>query len=290
VRLTSRRSAAAVTVVVSAGLLLSGGPVPSASAATGATASVLHPGSAPTQVALERHRWPGHPGRRLVHYQVRPGDTATGLAVRFHAWTDELRALNRLGPAGELYVGERIRIPVVVAAARKAARDRSRAGSPRPERVQESRPERRSQARRHPWRRAEASRAEVRRTIVAKARRLGVNPHLALAVAWQESGWQQRRTSSAGAVGVMQVMPDTGTWMSLYAGRRLNIYGMRDNVTAGVLLLKVLRGETDRRRAIAAYYQGLGAVREHGLYPSTVQYHRSVAALHRRIARGWNPA
>ena len=117
-----------------------------------------------------------------------------------------------------------------------------------------------------------------------------MNRHLALAISWQESGWQQRRRSSAGAIGAMQIMPDTGIWMSMYVGRRLNIYGLRDNVTAGVKLIDVLRGQTSRKRTIAAYYQGLGAVREHGLYSETKVYFRNVAALYRRLHRGWNPA
>jgi soluble lytic murein transglycosylase-like protein len=113
---------------------------------------------------------------------------------------------------------------------------------------------------------------------------------VALAISWQESGWQQRRTSSTGAVGAMQIMPGTGRWMSSYVDRRLNIYSLRDNVTAGVVLFKVLRGQASWRGSIAAYYQGLGAVRSHGLYPSTRRYTRSVAHLYRRLQRGWRPA
>ena len=114
-------------------------------------------------------------------------------------------------------------------------------------------------------------------------------PSLALAIAWQESGWQQNRLSSAGAVGVMQVLPATGRWMSLYAGHRLNLYALGDNIAAGVVLVRLLRAETTLRRAVAAYYQGLGSVRRHGLYPSTRHYVRNVLALHRRLRHGWRP-
>jgi len=224
------------------------------------------------------HRWPGHPGRTVRTYRVRPGDTATGLAVRFHAWTAELRAINHLGRHARLVAGERIRIPVVVAATRKHAARKHHRGRPR--------------AHRHPkpWRHADAGRATVRRTIVRTARHYGVDPHMALALAWQESGWQQRRTSSAGAVGAMQVLPSTGRWMSLYVGRRLNVYGLRDNIVTGVVLFKVLRTQTTWRRSIAAYYQGLGAVRRQGPYPSTRRYTRNVIALYHRLERGWDPA
>src|SRR5687768_10288952 len=63
--------------------------------------------------------WPGHPDRRIVVHLVEPGDTATGLAVRYHAWTRELIALNDLGPDATLRVGQRVRIPVVVSAAKR---------------------------------------------------------------------------------------------------------------------------------------------------------------------------
>jgi soluble lytic murein transglycosylase-like protein len=126
--------------------------------------------------------------------------------------------------------------------------------------------------------------------VVRSARRHGVEPNLALAISWQESGWQQRRISSAGAIGAMQVMPATGRWMSLTVGRRLNLYGLGDNVTAGVTLIDVLRGETTERRAVAAYYQGLGAVQRHGLYPSTREYVRDVLALRHRLRHGWDPS
>ena len=41
-----------------------------------------------------------------------------------------------------------------------------------------------------------------------------------LAIAYQESGWNQRAVSPANAVGVMQVIPDSGRWASDLAGRR----------------------------------------------------------------------
>ena len=229
------------------------------------------------------HRWRGHPGRRLVRYTVRPGDTATGLAVRFHAWTAELLALNHLGARDHLLVGQRLRIPVVRAAARahhhKKHHHKKRHHKTAPTKAHHTRASR-------PWRRADASRATVKRVVARTARRHEVHPSLALAVAWQESGWQQRQLSSAGAIGVMQVMPDTGRWMSLYAGRRLHLYGLHDNVTAGVLLLRHLRDQARPRRAVAGYYQGLGGVREHGMYPSTRHYVANVIALRDRFDRG----
>ena len=55
-----------------------------------------------------------------MRHTVRPGDTATGLAVRYHAWTDELLRLNHLGSRGTLHRGQVLRIPVVLSAVRRA--------------------------------------------------------------------------------------------------------------------------------------------------------------------------
>jgi len=195
--------------------------------------------------------------RRIVSYVVRPGDTATELAVRFHAWTAELLAVNHLTERSTLYVGQRLRIPVVV-----RHRQAPEAAQPVP-------------------------RNRVARAITSTADRYGVSRRLALAVAWHESGWRMGPVSSAGAIGAMQVLPSTGAWMSLYVGRRLHLHRLRDNAAAGVMLLRVLRDNTDTRRdKIGAYYQGLGAVRRHGLYPSTRAYVADVLALKQMLREG----
>jgi murein DD-endopeptidase MepM/ murein hydrolase activator NlpD len=218
--------------------------------------------------------WPGHPDRRLVTHVVRPGDTATGLATRFHAWTRELVALNHLDRAGTLRVGERVRIPVVLSALRRhRPHALPAATTPRPATAA------------HPgWRHWQMNRTQVARTIAREAHRRGVPVPLAQAVGWQESGWYQPVRSPAGALGVMQVLPGTGVWMSLYAGRPLDLRDTHDNITAGVTLLRVLLGETrSTRRAVAAYYQGLGAVRSHGMYTDTRRYVANVLATRDRL-------
>jgi LysM repeat protein len=266
------------------GMLLLGAPVVVAYAgATSPTSGRSHHTTSAVSpgIALAAHRVRGHkhPGRRIVHYKVRPGDTATGLAVRFHAWTDELLKMNHLGPHARLYAGERIRIPVVVAAARKAHRHHHKA------------PRHHHKAR-HPHKRHHSlpSRARVRRVVIGTAQRHDVGVNLALAIAWQESGWQMGRLSPARAAGVMQVLPSTGRWMSQMVGRRLHIHKLHDNVTAGVVLIKVLQNTAPRKKAIAGYYQGLGSVLAFGMYDGTKAYVANVLALRRHLVRGWNPA
>ncbi len=230
--------------------------------------------TAPAAAEHERLR----DGRHIKHYEVRPGDTATELAVRFHAWTDELIAHNHLGRGAGLTVGERIEIPVVTAAVDKA----------------------RSNEKAHAHRRTEApsekktagpSRQRVRQAIVRVSRRQGVDPQLSLAVSWQEAGWRMHHVSSAGAIGAMQVLPSTSKWMELYVGRDLKPRRLHDNVAAGVTLLDVLAAETvSRARQVGAYYQGLGAVRRHGLYDETRAYVDNVLAIKHRLEAGQPPA
>ena len=214
-------------------------------------------------------------GRTLVSYVVRPGDTASGLAVRFHAWTAEIVSSNHLGGSGTLHVGERIVIPVV----RKGAGGKGKGkdgGKGRPSTM---------------WQHPDRDREKVRRVIAGAARHHHVDPQLALAIAWQESGWQMGVVSSAHAIGAMQVLPATARWMERYAGRRLRLHRLGDNAKAGVLLLRVLSHHTQRRtHKIGAYYQGLGAVREHGLYEETRTYVGNVVAIKRRLEDGRPPS
>jgi LysM repeat protein len=259
---------------------------------TAVTAAALLP-LIPTAPATAQS-WPGHRDRSLVRYVVRPGDTATGLAVRYHAWTDELIAVNRLGPKGTLRNGQQLRIPIVLSAVRRAGaqvkpvrhgkQHRASGATRRLLALHSARPPGRG------WLHAALTRDQVRRLVTTTARRYGVPPRLALAIAWQESGWQQHRLSSTGAIGVMQVMPDTGRWMRWYVGRPLRLRDTHDNVLAGVMALRVLRAWTHRdKNAIAAYYQGLGALRRRGYFDDTVLYVAAVRAHERRIARTGSP-
>ena len=129
-----------------------------------------------------------------------------------------------------------------------------------------------------------ASRADVRQAIVDEAARYGVPAPFALAVAWQESGWQQGVVSHAGAVGVMQLMPATADWVGqAMLGIPVNMFDTRENVRAGVRLLAhyLARYAGDRDRVLAAYYQGQTAMDRHGVYPVSRPYIASILILER---------
>jgi hypothetical protein len=261
---------------------------------TGGTGAVRPPAArpaarsadlAPAAVVVERQgrKWPGHPGRRVISYRVHSGDSATRIAVRFHAWTDELLQINHKTTGSFWYVGEKVKVPVVVKRARAAAHHAAAKHHPRkhharPPGTHTTRPGA-----------GHLSRATVRDEIIRVARHYGVRQRLALAIAWQESGWRQYARSSAGAIGAMQVMPGTGRWISTFVGRKLHIRRLHDNVVAGVVLFKLMRANNGVRRSLAGYYQGLGSIDRHGYYPSTKRYVAAVRSHWRRMNHGWHP-
>ncbi|WP_404285748.1 LysM peptidoglycan-binding domain-containing protein [Glutamicibacter arilaitensis] len=124
------------------------------------------------------------------------------------------------------------------------------------------------------------SRDEMKAMIRSTANSMGVDPALAMAHAMQESGFNMRAVSPANALGVMQVIPSTGEWMSSRLGQDLNLLKPQDNVTAGVATIRFNLDNTDSLdNAIASYYQGLGGVRKYGMFEDTKRYVASVKSL-----------
>jgi soluble lytic murein transglycosylase-like protein len=126
------------------------------------------------------------------------------------------------------------------------------------------------------------SREQMRSIVADTARRMGVDPALALAFANQESGFDQRAVSPANAIGTMQVIPSSGQWASDLVGRKLNLLDPYDNATAGVaIILQLTKTSKDLDHAIAGYYQGQYSVSKYGMYDDTKSYVESIKA-HRK--------
>lgn len=214
----------------------------------------------------------------IATYVVRPGDTVSAIAVRFATTEGWIAGHNRLGPGYLILVGERLVVPAPTPPA--SSPGRSFAGRTYPPAVVAAANRDRATLARLPAPGA----PQVRAMIVATARRYGLDPRLALAVADQESGFNQREVSPADAIGTMQVLPTTGAFVGRYLVHRpLNLFSASDNVTAGVVLLAVLTRAAPLPVAVAGYYQGLGSVRAHGMYADTKAYVANVLALRTRI-------
>ncbi len=115
----------------------------------------------------------------------------------------------------------------------------------------------------------------------------GVPPALAEAVAWQESGWNNDEVSGVGAVGVMQIVPNTWSWIDRYLTPSVPLgnTSAAENIRAGVLLLHQLLQLSggNESLAVAGYFQGLASVKRNGMFPSTRQYVADVMALTQRF-------
>ena len=127
-----------------------------------------------------------------------------------------------------------------------------------------------------------ASREAIRAALDRWAAYYGVDPKLVRALAWMESGFQQDVVSSVGAIGVMQLLPETWEFVDtvLLGFRTPRTYA--GNVRAGV---RYLRWQLDEfggnvRLALAGWYQGARAVRERGLFDDTKMFVRVVLQLY----------
>lgn len=104
------------------------------------------------------------------------------------------------------------------------------------------------------------------REIMAASKKYQVDPYLILAVIRSESGFKTDRVSKKGAVGLMQIMPDTAEWIVNQAGLRPTndqyLYDPVTNIQIGTWYLNFLlsRYEGDVVRVIAAYNAGPGKV------------------------------
>ncbi len=202
-------------------------------------------------------------------YTVRAGDTLSALAAQSGVSLQSMAAMNGLDPAGVLLTGTVLKLP-------SGAPPPANASAPAPATTVVP---------------AAAPAATPQRMTAADIQSVaaahGVSPSLAAAIAWQESGFNNGMVSAANARGVMQVMP--GTWdyvqQNLAGGQQLDPNSATDNVHAGVMYLKRLLDDSggDESAAIAGYYQGLGSVRDRGMFDDTKQYVANVQALRSRF-------
>jgi hypothetical protein len=111
-----------------------------------------------------------------------------------------------------------------------------------------------------------------------------LDPKLVRALIQAESGYNVKAVSNKGAIGLMQLMPDTASELNI-----LNPYDPDQNIRGGTMYLRQMldhfAGKVEL--AIAAYNAGPGAVEKHrGIPPfaETREYVRRVLALWRGAA------
>ncbi|MBL4684229.1 MAG: transglycosylase SLT domain-containing protein, partial [Nannocystaceae bacterium] len=133
--------------------------------------------------------------------------------------------------------------------------------------------------------------------VTQAAREHGLDPALVHGVIWVESRHQLRAKSSAGARGLMQLMPATANAMARQMGAtRARVYDAEFNIMAGSMYLarQSKRYDGDIRLALAAYNAGAGNVdkwlaRDGELPPNSVRYVELVMDAKRRFEARQSP-
>ncbi|HEY7017563.1 MAG TPA: peptidoglycan-binding protein [Gaiellaceae bacterium] len=131
---------------------------------------------------------------------------------------------------------------------------------------------------------APAPATSVRTLLGQWAHNYGMDARLVRALAWMESGFQPGLVSSAGARGVMQVLPVTRSYVQTVLLRKKVPNSVSGNIQIGVVYLRELLREfrSDSTLALAAWYQGPASVRKHGQLAATRQFVANVLALRSR--------
>ena len=121
----------------------------------------------------------------------------------------------------------------------------------------------------------------VRQHIQVAATRFGVDRNLVDAVAWQESRYNPRALSTAGAMGVMQLMPGTARQLGVR-----NPQDVEQNVVGGTAYLRqqLERFGNNVPLALAAYNAGPGAVMKYGGIPPYRETQNYVRQIMQRLS------
>ena len=109
----------------------------------------------------------------------------------------------------------------------------------------------------------EISQGTTEEMLLNAAARHGVDPRLVRAIAIAESNMNQDEISEVGAIGVMQLMPETA------ASLGVNPYDEAENIEGGAMYLRQMLDKFDGNvpYAVAAYNAGPGAVQRYGGVP-----------------------
>ena len=120
------------------------------------------------------------------------------------------------------------------------------------------------------------------RELLAVASEFGLDPMLVMAVILAESGQNPGAVSERGAVGLMQVMPETAAWLGFP-----EFADPATNLRAGCKYLRQLMDMfgNDVELALAAYNAGPGAVRRWGTVPRYRETQAFVAKVSEEYAR-----
>jgi hypothetical protein len=173
------------------------------------------------------------PASAFTHYVVKPGDSLTAIATRAGTTVSKLAQLNKLDPARPLLIGTKLRFEAAVAS---------------------------------PTAVTSTDAVQVRASLDHWATYYGIDPRLARALAWMESGYNNAEVSSVGAQGIMQLLPTTWSYVETVLLGHPVAHDADGNVEVGMTYLHHLLGafNGNEKLALSAWYQGERSVRAQG--------------------------
>jgi LysM repeat protein len=191
-----------------------------------------------------------------VPHTVEPGESLWSIAAEDGLTVEELAAANGLSPDAMLVVGETLLIPPASTAPSGTGQCTWHCASPA-----------------HPHPTDESVTPEQ---VGSVAGEYGMSAPLAQSIASNESSFSNAAVSEAGARGVMQIIPDTWSFIDQYlAEQPLDPASAIDNVRAGVIYLHYLYHlkDGDGDAVVSSYYQGPN---RESILPETRDYVREI--------------
>lgn len=191
----------------------------------------------------------GPPAVGAETYTVASGDSLSGIATRYSVLVRDLVEVNGISDPDHIQVGWQLTIPG--ATVRVAS--------------------------------FEVSYDTAVEALQQAEYEYGLPSGIMLALAWQESGFQQGIVSEAGAIGLTQVLPSTADWALewLITDAHDWVENPYSNARMGAAVLRhwYNLANGDIEMALAAYYQGWHSVETQGKFEETEQYIANVLAL-----------
>jgi hypothetical protein len=211
-------------------------------------------------------------GNACSWYRVHWGDTLTGIAWRYRSniWT--LARVNYIRNVNLIFVGQELCIPYRRSGGSGLGNSSGRG-------LQSNGVVLWYDYAALDW----SSRGQVASMLRTVAHNYGLPVNLVMAIAWQESGWNQHVIARDGGIGVMQLMPYTAMGINTSTGIHRNPYHLWDNINLGATYLSWLyhNFHGNLAKAISGYNEGGWAVIHRGIF--NWRYVNNVLSLMRRF-------
>lgn len=187
-------------------------------------------------------------------HTVAPGETLSAIARKYGVTLNAMVAENGLSNPNFIFVGQRLKVPGGTGGG----------GTTGPAAPM-------------------MTTTEVEAYIRDVAAEHGLPASLILGLAWMESGFNQNLVSWTGAIGVMQIMPETAAWALDYLEPSAVDWrtDARDNIRLGVAIFAHMYWQSgyNVELALGFYYQGWYSIELYGMFAETRQYIANVMAL-----------